>query len=484
MNYNTIGYIFGVLLMAYSITMLPPMMVGLWYGDGGVVPFLCGFAVTFSVGLIIWAMLFRRKRRELRAKDGFFIVSMFWTVLAFFGAVPLYLFQEPSISFTDSFFEAVSGLTTTGATVLTGLDTMPKSLLYYRQQMQWLGGMGIIVLAVAILPMLGVGGMQLYKAEIPGPVKDSKLTPRITETAKALWYIYLILTIICSFCYWLAGMTPFDAIGHGFSTIATGGLSTHDASIGYFESATIETICIVFMLISSLNYGLHFAAWQTKGLRHYMKDAEMWVFFNVLLFIVAVSTVYLWLTNTYTDPIESFRFSIFEAVAITTSTGFGTANFAAWPSLIITLLFLGSFMGDCAGSTAGGIKVIRVWLVTKLSHREIRKLMHPASVSTTKIGRKPVGDRIIEAISGYIGAYIVVFTVLLLCVMATGLDLVTGFSATAASLNNLGPGLGDVAAHYGDIPGVTKYMLCLGMLLGRLEIFPILIIMTPSFWRS
>lgn len=484
MNYNSISYIFGVLIMAYSLTMLPPIFVGLWYEDGGVVPFLCGFALTFSIGLLIWSLVYGRKRRELRAKDGFFVVVMFWTILAFFGALPLFLFQSPAISFSDSFFEAVSGLTTTGATVLTNLDDMPKSLLYYRQQMQWLGGMGIVVLAVAILPMLGVGGMQLYKAETPGPMKDSKLTPRITETAKALWYIYVVLTIICSFCYWMAGMTPFDAIGHGFSTIATGGSSTHDLSIGYFQSPLIEGICIVFMLISSLNYGLHFAAWQNKGLKHYLKDFEVRVFFSVVGIIVLFTTGYLYLTQTYDDPLTALRFSLFEAVAITTSTGFGAEDFTVWPSFVVSLLLLGSFMGGCAGSTAGGLKVIRVWLMTKLSNREVKKLLHPAGVTTTKLGRKPVSDRVIEAVSGYVGAYVMVFVLLLLCVLATGLDLITGFSATAAALNNLGPGLGDVAAHYGGIPTSTKWMLCLGMLLGRLEIFPILIILTPGFWRS
>jgi len=470
--------------MAYSVTMVPPILIGIWFDDGGAIPFLCGFSVTFSIGLLIWSLVYHQKRRELRAKDGFFIVVMFWGILAFFGAMPLYLFQDPSISFADSLFEAVSGLTTTGATVLTGLDQMPKSLLYYRQQMQWLGGMGIIVLAVAILPMLGVGGMQLYKAETLGPMKDSKLTPRITETAKALWYIYLTLTIICGFCYRLAGMTVFDAVGHSFATIATGGLSTHDASIGYFNSPLIESICVIFMLISSVNFGLHFAAWQNKGLKHFIMDAEVRVFSFAFLGITAIVGFTLWLSSTYTDPILAARFSLFQTASIVTSTGYGTVDFSLWPSLAVSLLFFGGLMGGCAGSTAGGLKVIRVWLMMKLSHREIKKLMHPAAVVTTKIGRKAVSDRVIEAVSGYIGAYVVVFALLVLGILATGVDLETGFSATASALNNLGPALGQAAAHYGEMPTASKYILCLGMLLGRLEIFPILIILTPGFWRS
>lgn len=484
MNYNSISYIFGVLLMAYSMTMLPPMMVGLWYDDGGAVPFLCGFTLTFSIGLAIWAMVFRLQRRELRAKDGFFVVAMFWTILALFGALPLYLFQSPNISFSDAYFEAVSALTTTGSTVLVGLDTMPQSLLYHRQQMQWLGGMGLIVLAVAILPMLGVGGMQLYRAETPGPMKDSKLTPRITETAKALWYIYVFLTITCALCYWLAGMSIFDAIGHSFATVSTGGLSTHDASIGYFNSPLIEGICIVFMLISSVNFALHFAAWQNKGLMHYVRDAEVKFFFSVLLGIIVISTFYLWYTSTYQNPLVALRYSLFQTVTIISSAGFGIADFSLWPSLVISVLLLGSFMGGCAGSTTGGLKAIRVFLMTKLSLREIKKLLHPASVVITKLGKKPVSDRVIEAVNAYVGAYVLVFVSIMLFVMANGLDLLTGFSAVVATINNLGPGLGDVAANFADIPTASKWALSLAMLLGRLEIFPILIILTPGFWRS
>jgi len=484
MNYTLILHVFGVLLMAYSATMLPPMLVALYYNDGGAVPFLCGFAIAFGAGLIAWFSVLRRPRRELRAKDGFFIVVMFWTLLAIFGAMPLYLFTQPVISFTDAVFEAVSGLTTTGATVLTQLDDMPRSLLYYRQQLQWLGGMGIVVLAVAVLPMLGVGGMQLYKAETPGPMKDSKLTPRITETAKALWYLYVALTVICTLCYWWAGMGLFDAVGHSFSTIATGGLSTHDQSIGYFDSPLIEGICIFFMIISSFNFALHFAAIQNKTLRQYLIDAEVRVFLAVLLVIALVTALVLWLAGVYASPFDALRYAAFQTVAITTSTGFGAADFSVWPTVVISFLLVGSFIGGCAGSTAGGLKVIRVWLLVKLMSREIRRLIHPASVATTKIGNKPVSDRVIEAVSGYIGAYLIVFVVLLLAVLATGLDFITGFSAVIAALNNLGPGIGEVASHFQQVPNATKWILSLGMLLGRLEIFPILIILTPGFWRT
>jgi len=484
MNFSVIFRVFGVLLMAYSVTMLPPVLVALIYSDEGVVPFLCAFALTLSVGLCIWSAVSNFPPRELRAKDGFFIVVMFWTLLSFFGALPIYLFQNPDILFTDAMFEAVSGLTTTGSTVLSGLDDMPKSLLYHRQQLQWLGGMGIIVLAVAILPMLGVGGMQLYRAETPGPMKDSKLTPRITETAKALWYIYLALTITCALCYWFAGMSAFDAIGHSFSTVATGGLSTHDQSIGYFNSIAIEAVCVFFMFISSCNFALHFACWQNKALRHYIKDSEVRFYFFALVSIIIISALFLWYSQEYSSIAEAFRYSVFEVVTVASSSGFGTADFSHWPALVIGLLFITSFMGGCAGSTSGGIKVIRVLLIFKLLACELKKLIHPASVSVTKVGNKPVSERIVGAVSAYLGAYLLVFMILLMAVLATGLDFVTGFSVIASALNNLGPALGDAASNFGSLPIVTKWVLCLGMLLGRLEIFPILVLFTPWFWRS
>ena len=330
MNWSVVQRILGLLLMIFSVTMLPPIPFSLYYGDGGWLPFLQGFGLTLLAGLIIWAPV-RNVRRELRLRDGFLVVASFWTVLGTFGAAPLYLADVLSLSLTDAIFESMSGLTTTGATVLTNLDTLPRSILYYRQQLQWLGGMGIIVLAVAVLPMLGVGGMQLYRAETPGPVKDTKLTPRITETAKALWYVYLAFTSTCAVSYWLAGMGPFDAICHAFSTVAIGGFSTHDLSIGYFSSTTIDLIAIFFMFAAGINFSLHFFAWRFVKVSHYTSDHEFRAYATMLLIISIIVVSSLLFYGTYVDGQSAVINGIFQAVSIATTTGFSTADFAAWP---------------------------------------------------------------------------------------------------------------------------------------------------------
>ena len=293
MHYKVILRILGILLMIFSFTMLPPMLVSMHYEDNAFMAFGAGFAITLVTGFLLWIPVYR-VRQDLRTRDGFLITVLFWAVLGLFGSLPLMLADDPHLSFVDALFESLSGLTTTGATVMTGIDSLPESILWYRQQLQWLGGMGIIVLAVAILPMLGIGGMQLYRAETPGPVKDSKLTPRITETAKALWYIYLSLTILCTLGYWAAGMELFDAVGHSFSTVAIGGFSTHDASIGYYDSALIEGIAIVFMVLSGINFSLHFFAWKHRSLKHYFTDPEFQFYLSILGAIIALSFIAWW----------------------------------------------------------------------------------------------------------------------------------------------------------------------------------------------
>lgn len=397
--------------------------------------------------------------------------------------MPLYLAEHPGLSYTDAFFESLSGWTTTGATVITGLDELPESILWYRQQLQWLGGMGIIVLAVAVLPMLGIGGMQLFRAETPGPVKDSKLTPRITETAKALWYIYLSLTIACAAAYWFAGMSLFDAIGHSFATVAIGGFSTHDASLGYFNSPTIEAIAMIFMLISVLNFGLHFYAWKNKSIVHYFMDSEFKFLLSIIFGGAALTVSALWLTDTYTLT-DSIRNGLFQLVSVATTTGFGTAGFAEWPVFLPVLLFMMAFIGGCAGSTGGGMKVIRILLIYKQGIREILRLIHPNAIIPVKINKRTVNDRVLESVWGFFSVYILTYMVMMVALLATGLDHVTAFSAVGACLNNLGPGLGDVAAHYGNISDVAKWILSITMLLGRLEIFTFLVLMSPAFWRN
>lgn len=484
MQRTTIQRIVGLLMMIFSLTMLPPVGVSWYYQDGAMAPFLAAFGWIIVFGFALWVPV-RKHRKELRLRDGFVVVVMFWTVLGLSGALPFVLAESPHLSVTDAVFESMSGLTTTGATVIAAsIDNLPKSILYYRQQLQWLGGMGIIVLAVAILPLLGIGGMQLYRAETPGPMKDNKLTPRITETAKALWYIYLTLTIACALAYWAAGMSGFDAIAHSFSTVAIGGFSTHDASMGYFNSAMIEMVAVFFMLLSGMNFALHFLAWRSFSLRSYYFDPEVRTYLLVLGITSVITVLYLYFTDTFTNFGQALHHGIFQAVSIGTTTGYTTAAFYFWPGFLPVLLLFSSFIGGCAGSTGGGIKVIRFLLLYKQGKREITRLIHPNAQVPIIVGDKVLPERVVEAVWGFFALYVGVFAVLMLIILATGLDQVTAFSAVAACLNNLGPGLGEVGAHFGDTHAVAKWVLCLAMLMGRLEIFTLLVLLTPAFWRK
>jgi trk system potassium uptake protein TrkH len=483
MHLTTVQRILGVLLMVFSLTMLPPLAISLWVGDGALIGFTDAFILTFGLGIGIWLPV-RHKRQELRVRDGFLVVVLFWTVLGLTGSLPFLLAESSSMSITDAVFESVSGLTTTGATVIVGIDDLPLSILYYRQQLQWLGGMGIIVLAVAVLPMLGIGGMQLYRAETPGPVKDNKLTPRITETAKALWYIYLGLTISCILAYWLGGMEFFDALGHGFSTVAIGGFSTHDESIGFYDSRVIEMIAVVFMLLSGANFALHFLAVRRRSLRTYFEDSEFRGYVTTLGIVFLLVSAALYQMGVYGTLEESFTRGLFQAVSIGTTTGFTTADYSLWPGFVSILLLFSSFVGGCAGSTGGGIKVIRFLLLIKQGFREINRLIHPNAEIPIRIGGKTIPWRVVEAVWGFFALYVACFGVMYLALASTGLDLMTSFSAVAASMNNLGPGLAGVGAHYADINDTAKWILCFAMLLGRLEIFTLLVLLTPAFWRK
>jgi trk system potassium uptake protein TrkH len=482
MNWTVVQRILGLLLMMFSFTMLPPVIISLLYDDQSWLPFVEGFGLTLAAGIVCWLPV-HRSRKDLRLRDGFLIVAAFWAVLGTFGAAPLYFADMPSISFTDAVFESMSGLTTTGSTILTGLDELPKSILYYRQQLQWFGGMGIIVLAVAVLPMLGIGGMQLYRAETPGPVKDTRLTPRITQTAKALWYVYVVFTLACTVSYMAAGMGWFDALCHAFSTVAIGGFSTHDLSIGYFANPVIDLVAIVFMFAAGINFSLHFIALRRMSLKHYGHDPEFRAYVVMLISVSVIVIAALFQFQTFDGPGQTFIKGLFQAVSIATTTGFTTANFAAWPAVIPVLLIFSSFIGGSAGSTAGGIKVIRWLLVYKQGVREIVRLVHPSAEIPVKLGNSAVPHRVIDAVWGFFSVYIIVFGVMLLAMMATGLDQVTAFSAVAATLNNLGPGLGDVASGYMSLSDMAKWIAIAGMLLGRLEIFTLLVLITPTFWR-
>ncbi|MGQ7246143.1 TrkH family potassium uptake protein [Halomonas sp. V046] len=482
MSLRMILRILGLLLMMFSLTMVPPIAISLLFGDGMWDAFLIAIAITVATGAAMY-LPNRRARRELRTRDGFLIAALFWGVLGLFGSLPLMLTGSAALSFTDAVFESFSGLTTTGATVITGIDFLPEAILYYRQQLQWLGGMGIVVLAVAILPTLGVGGMALYRTEIPGPLKDSKLTPRITETAKALWYIYATLTLACMLAYMAAGMDWFDALGHSFSTVAIGGFSTHDASIGYFDSAAIEAICVAFMLISAMSFSLHFMAWRERRLSHYLEDPEARFLLLYLAGLCAIAVITLWLTGTEETTI-GLRHGIFEVVSVATTAGFSVADFSAWPGALPLLLFIAAFVGASSGSTGGGMKVIRIILIIKQGMREIMRLIHPNAVIAVKIGKVSVPDGIAQAVWGFFSAYVLLFFLMLVGVMATGVDQVTAWSTVGSALNNLGPALGEASLHYGDMPSTAKWILVLAMLMGRLEIFTVLVLFTPAFWRK
>ncbi len=426
---------------------------------------------------------FAKKRNgDLRTKDGFIITIFFWTILAIFGSFPFFLANLDDISYIDALFESISGLTTTGATVFVGLDNMAKSLLFYRQLLQWLGGMGIIVLAVAVLPLLGVGGMQLYKAETPGPMKDTKMTPRITETAKALWFVYLTMTVMCASLYKIFGMTTFDAICHAFSTVSIGGFSTHDASFSYFEETSLRWTAVVFMVVSGINFALHYIAWTKRRLLHYFYDSEVKLYLSILITTGLITYLTLYLSSVPNNNLLAE--SIFQAVSIGTTTGYLTSNYADWPLFVPIMLLTVAFVGACAGSTGGGIKVIRTLILMRQGVGEITKLIHPNAVVTIKFGKKSLDPRIAESVWGFFSIYVAVFIVLLMFLLSQNNDFLTSFSAVGATLNNLGPGLGEVSNNYKELNDASKLGLCMAMLLGRLEIFTLLLLFTPAFWRS
>lgn len=482
MHISVVSRILGVLLMLFSLlAYLPSMLVSVIYSDEELLSFFYALLITFGAGLFLWILTWRSKQ-ELRTRDGFLVVTLFWTVLSIFGALPFLFSPDVGLSITDTIFESFSGLTTTGATVLTGLDAMPQSILFYRQQLQWLGGMGIVALAVAVLPMLGIGGMQLYRAESPGPVKNDNLVPRLAETAKALWYIYLGLTVACALAYLLAGMNLFDAICHSFATVALGGFSTHDASMAYFDSNIINMISTFFMFLAGMNFALHFTAWRHRSISQYLSDPETRFYTAILLVLAFFTITVLYMTDTY-DLQGAFIHGLFQSVSIASTTGFTTADFSAWPYALPYLLIYASIVGACAGSTGGGMKVIRILLIFKQGLREIKRLIHPDAVITVKLGRKMVTDRVIEAVWGFFAVYVLVYLVLLIVLLAMGMEVLTAFSAVGACLNNLGPGLEGVALNYADISDPAKWVLCLAMLLGRLEIFTLLVLFMPMFWR-
>jgi len=480
MHWRAIIRLFGILLMLYSLSFLPSVGIALLYGDGQWSLFAASLLITVLAGLALWLPNIDQ-HSELSVRDGFLFVTLFWILLGMVGALPFILGLHLGI--TDAIFESISGFTTTGATVIVGLDRLPPSILYHRQQIQWLGGMGIIVLAVAILPLLGVGGMQLYRAEASGVARQEKITPRIAATARVLWSIYFSLTLACALAYWFAGMTLFDAVGHAFATVATGGFSTHDASIGYYNSPLIEGIAIVFMLAGGVNFAIHFMSWRRLSLAPYGADPEVRGYGIIFLLSTVFVAVSLYLSGAYYGGLEALRYAAFQVASILTSTGFGTATFAEWPLHIPLILVILSFTGGCVGSTAGGIKVMRILLLAKLGVRQLFQLAHPQSVSLIKLGKWPVTDDVVFSVWGFYVLYIVTSLLLTVAMMAAGLDLESAFGAVVATINLLGPGLGEVANNFVSVSPVIKWLGIFGMLVGRLEVFTLLILFLPAYWR-
>ncbi|MFC1688610.1 TrkH family potassium uptake protein [Pseudomonadota bacterium] len=480
MHWRTITHLFGILLMLYSLSFLPSIGVALIYADGEWGVFLISFFITITSGLVLW-LPSRNRSDALSVRDGFLVVTLFWLILGVLGSLPFLLGLH--LNFSDAIFESVSGFTTTGSTIISNLDPLPQSILYHRQQIQWLGGMGVIVLAVAVLPLLGVGGMQLYQAEASGVAQHERMTPRIAQTARAFWFIYFLLTLICAMGYWAAGMKLFDAVGHAFSTVATGGFSTHDASLGYYNSPLIEMIAIVFMLAGGVNFAVHFIAFKRQTILPYTMEPEVRSYGFIFFFAALWVSLTLFAVNAYPNIWESLRYGTFQVASILTSTGFSTATFSEWPLHVpITLVTL-SFIGGCTGSTAGGIKVVRIILLAKVGMRELYHLAHPQAVSMVNLGKDSVSEEVLFSVKGFFVLYLVTSLALTTAMMAAGLDLETAFGAVMATVNLLGPGLGEVSTSFASMSPTVKWLGVFGMLVGRLEVFTLLILFLPSYWR-
>ena len=467
------------MLMMFAGTLMIPIVTSLSFSDGNLQTFIVSLLVFFIIGTLLYFPNSKIKSSDIKSKEGFLIVVLFWLILSLFGSLPFFLDKDLSLSFVDALFESISGWTTTGATIIDDLENLSPSILIYRQMLQWLGGMGIVILALAILPMLGVGGMQLYKAESTGPIKDNKISPRIAETAKSLWRVYIGLTIACALLYFFAGMSIFDSVAHSFSTIAIGGFSTYNDSIGHFNSPIIEFVCIIFMLLAALNFILHFLAMKSGSIAIYFKDTEVRSF--TFIIIIFLSLIYVFhLVNNSDIPL---RHIIFQLISFITTSGFTSTSYESWPSFIVFTLLLVSFFGACAGSTGGGIKIIRIVLVLKLLKKGLLRTLHPTAQVPVKINDQAISDEVASNIYDFIVFYILSYMILSFLLLIFGNDIATSFSSVASCLNNLGPAVGDAANSYNSLSTSSKYVLSFTMILGRLEIYTLLIILTPYFWK-
>ncbi len=478
-----VAHVFALVIMVFSVTMLAPLILAIWSLDAALLSFVISAVATFLIGGFLW-LTTKRFKRELKTRDGLLLVALTWVALPALAGLPLWHYLP--LNFTRAYFEAASGLTTTGGTVISGLDHLPRSINLWRHLLSWLGGMGIIVLAVAILPLLGVGGMQMYRAEMPGPMKDSKLTPRIGQTAKLLWAVYAGLTAACIVCLKVAGMNWFDAVCHGFSALSLGGFSTHDYSIGYFKSLPIEIVLTVFQILAAMNFATHFLAWSQRGVLAYFRDAEARAILGVLAVSCLGITLFLVLKGTYPDIPTALRYSVFNVVSIATDSGLHTQDYSHWPIFApMWMMFLSSIVAS-SGSTGGGVKMIRTLVLTKQANRELNLLVHPNMVRPLKVGGNVIANRVVFAVLAFVFLYFMSLVALTFLQLASGLDFITAFSASLACLNNAGPGLGLVGpgSTYGVLNDFQTWVCSAAMLLGRLEVFTILVLFTPTLWRK
>lgn len=475
--------VLGPVIMMFGVFMALPLIVGHVFSDAASRAYDLSIVLTLGAGAVLW-MIARRSRAEMQVQHGFLLVALTWTALPAFATLPL-LLGIPGLSLTDAYFETSSAMTTTGATVLVGLDSLPPSINIWRALLQWIGGMGVVVLAVAILPMLGVGGRQVFRAETPGPLKDQKLTPRIAQTAKGLWTVYLVLTVACIVSYRLGGMTWVDAVIHAFTTMSLGGYSSHDASFAFFDSPVLEAIAVVFMLAAGINFGTHFMAFYGRSLTPYRRDPEVLAFFVVLLLSCLLIAAFLWRTGFYGDPVTAIRHATFNVISVATTTGYASTDYALWPLIAPLWMLTLCCFASCSGSTGGGIKMIRAQLLVMQTGALVKQLVHPRAFIAVKLGRMQVSTNVILGMLGFTVVFGATSLLAVLLLVATGLDFVSSLTGTIACITNTGPGLGTVgpAGNYASLTDFQKWILTATMLLGRLELFTLLVVFSPAFWR-
>ena len=482
MKYRLISKILGTGLILFSAIQSFPIIISLIYNEQNYLSFLESSLITFASGLFLYGVNYSKDYEDLKIRDGFLLIVLLWFIFSIFASIPFILKTNP-LTIVNAYFEAVSGLTTTGATIFVNLDNELKSILFYRALLQWVGGLGIVVLALALFPILGIGGMQLYRGEASNPVNNNKLRPKMAETAKSLWFIYLFLTILCFFCYRFSGMTNFDAVTHAFTTIAIGGFSNYDNSFAYFSNNLIYLFASVFMFLSAISFSLHFVAFNKIDITGYFKDKEL-RFYATIIFVSFILIFIVLQSTNANGNFDTLILSVFQTISFATTTGFVSTDQSSLPLFIPYLLIALAGMGACAGSTGGGLKAIRVYILFRQAKNELKKLIHPSSVIPLKIGDDVIDKEILDSVWGFVSVYLFALFFGILLILATGINIETAFSTIFSCLNNLGPALGDATENYASLNDASKIILSFTMILGRLEIYTLLVLFTTFFWRS